>query len=156
MITSHYSRKIFVSEYCDTVTVNICYQAGRFMFPLPMVFDHPENDTSFCSGKSIATSDPSPLQIKKDGSCSLSLIATTWGLCETDIKQFPADLHNCTFGFYVHNIYPSTGNHTVSIVKHNSTSINGAWHLKSKIAFLSLMMKQSCLESDLFGRASFK
>ena len=44
----------------------------------------------------------------------------------------------------------------MSIVKHNYTSINGAWNLTSKIAFLSLFKKQSYLEGELFWASFIK
>ena len=89
------------------------------------IFSFPNSSESFLS------KHEREVTIFKDGSCEIPMLETISGTCTTAIKNFPNDVHKCSFVFYMVNVEHDSGQLLFQLNDGFSETINGAWSLQS-------------------------
>lgn len=84
-----------------------------------------------CSPVSFLSNNLREVVIYEDGSCHLPIVLTVTGQCKSQIKLFPNDIHQCTFLFYMFNVFESDGVLGFELGNNGNGTSSGAWHFNS-------------------------
>ena len=96
----------------------------------------------YSSYESLTSKKARDVSISNNGTCRMEMSESMLGVCKSNAKLFPLDVHNCSFELSVTNVPLNKGNLQLQLPSNYNTkayTINGKWSLQSKIHQVSLV-----------------